>query len=875
MSTQPSADLAPTTLARGALIGRYVVLGLVGRGGMGEVYAAYDPELNRKVAVKLLRIRASNGITASEGRQRTLREAQAIARLSHPNVVTVFDVGTLDEQVFIAMQFVEGHNATYWAQSQPRGWKEVLEVYLAAGRGLAAAHDKGLVHRDFKPDNIMVGTNGDVRVMDFGLARQIVAPSATPPAPPPGAAAAAPGPAAAAAPGPAGVAGSDDTLAINRAAALPAPRPDSRPSGSPLFDARLTRTGAMMGTPAYMAPEQFYGQEVDARADQFSFCVSLYEALYGERPFAGKNMQELAANVFQGNVREPSPKTDVPIWIRRILLRGLRAAPTDRFLSMGDILDALATDPRAHRRKLAIYLSVVVPFVALAAIVVVRLATAEHRPLCEGADDRLAASWELASALPDGTEPPRRARIRKAFMDSGKSYAVDVFNSVNEALTSYARSWATMYRDSCVATNIRHEQSDEVLDLRSECLQERLNSLHALTEVFATANGAVVENAVSAVNQLPTLERCTNVPLLRAVIRPPNDPKTVAAVDALRVRLADLKARFDAGDWKDTLKQAPVLLAQARKLGYDPVTAEALVLKGTMDCNTNNAASAESALYEGYQLADACRHDEVRAEAATWLVFVTGNLEAKFDDAERWFKASSAVLKRLGHHDLLRAWLLNNMGCAYAVQHDENQSLSLLKSSLELKRGLLGPDHLDVAISEDNIAYVLSGSNRFMEAVPHVDSALSIYNFRLGPIHPALAHPLTNRGEILNGLGRYAEARKSFQQAIAIWQRELGPDAPVLAIGWTGLALSDLGEGKEKEAIQLLERANRVRSAHPVDPADQAETSFALARALWDAGRDRRRARRLAEQAKATYATGAAQNQTAAVDTWLQSHPSR
>src|SRR5579871_4866475 len=173
--TPPNAPVDPAgaPLTRGASIGRYVVLGLVGRGGMGEVYAAYDPELDRNVAVKLLRVKAGNGVSLTEGRQRTLREAQAIARLSHPNVVVVYDVGTFEDKVFIAMEFVEGNTVTFWLEQQPRTWQEILRVFISAGRGLTAAHDKGLVHRDFKPDNVMVGRDGQVRVMDFGLARQM------------------------------------------------------------------------------------------------------------------------------------------------------------------------------------------------------------------------------------------------------------------------------------------------------------------------------------------------------------------------------------------------------------------------------------------------------------------------------------------------------------------------------------------------------------------------------------------------------------------------------------------------------------------------------------------------------------------------------
>src|SRR5450432_549476 len=169
----PPADHGQATLARGATIGRYVVLGLVGRGGMGEVYAAYDPELDRKVAVKLLRIKPGNGVPLTEGRQRTLREAQAIARLSHPSVVVVYDVGTFQDQVFIAMELIDGLTALRWKTAKNPSWREVLSVFKSAGEGLAAAHDAELIHRDFKPENVMVTTDGKVRVMDFGLARQM------------------------------------------------------------------------------------------------------------------------------------------------------------------------------------------------------------------------------------------------------------------------------------------------------------------------------------------------------------------------------------------------------------------------------------------------------------------------------------------------------------------------------------------------------------------------------------------------------------------------------------------------------------------------------------------------------------------------------
>ncbi len=351
-SGHPIPDSVPATLTRGAAIGRYIVLALVGRGGMGEVYAAYDPELDRKVAVKLLRVKPGNGVSLAEGRHRTLREAQAIARLSHSNVVVVFDVGTFDDKVFIAMEYVEGNTVTYWLQARQRSWQEILKVFMAAGSGLAAAHEKGLVHRDFKTDNVMIDRAGHVRVMDFGLARQAEKSGAGD-----SAAAARPTPAFALKIVTSTTQQPNDpdtkTLTL-RPESDAAPRPLAGHSSSGMFEARLTRTGAMMGTPAYMAPEQFLGTPTDARSDQFSFCIALYEALYGERPFEGNTMSSLTANVVQGNVREAPANSKVPPWLRRVLLRGLKPRAKDRWASMEDLIAALGKNPTVSRRRWAL-----------------------------------------------------------------------------------------------------------------------------------------------------------------------------------------------------------------------------------------------------------------------------------------------------------------------------------------------------------------------------------------------------------------------------------------------------------------------------------------------------------------------------------------
>ncbi len=860
----PPPEPGQATLARGAAIGRYVVLGLVGRGGMGEVYAAYDPELDRKVAVKLLRVKPGNGVSLTEGRQRTLREAQAIARLSHPNVVVVYDVGTFRDQVFIAMEFVDGNTVTFWLQAHPRSPQEVLRVFRAAGRGLAAAHEKGLVHRDFKPDNVMVGRDGEVRVMDFGLARQMSEKSDAPPT------SAARTPIQMAEPKADAADDPMDTILLNGPPSGPVTQPLSGEvtgSHSVMFELQLTRTGAMMGTPAYMAPEQFLGTPTDARTDQFSFCIALYEALYGERPFAGNTMFALTTAVVQGQVRDAPPASKVPLWLRKVLLRGLRPQAQDRYPSMQELIEALGRNPRSARSRVAIGAAAVLVPAALA--FGLHQSLVNHRSICSGGPSHLAGIWDLPDAAAPATRGPA---IRKAFLRTGKSYANDVFTTVSRILTGYAQSWTRQYREACEATQVRGEQSAEVLDLRMSCLQERLGRLRALTDVFTEANGDVVENAVSAANNLATLDRCADVPLLRSVVRPPDDPATRSAVAGLNRWLAQLKALFDAGRYHEGLKDGPALVQAAKAVGYQPLIAETLALLGNLYLKSNDTHAAEVALTDSYLAADASRHDEIRAEDATNLVYVVGYLQGRFDEAQRWARNAEAVLQRMGGHELLQAWLLNDLGGMYEMKGEGEQALRAQQEGLALKEKTLGRDHPDVGASEGNVAVVLEALGRNQEALQHVDRAIEILENGLGAGHPELAVQLSNRGEILNALGRYRDARASFERARIVWERELGLENRNLAYALTGIGISYIADGDPTSAIVPLERAFKIREEHENDPARRAETRFALARALWEAGRDRGRARLLAEEARDSYAKAVAKPKLVEVESWLRGH---
>ncbi|HET6281238.1 MAG TPA: serine/threonine-protein kinase, partial [Polyangia bacterium] len=720
---------------------------------MGEVYAAYDPELDRKVAVKLLRAQPGNGVSQSEGRARILREAQAIAKLSHPNVVVVYDVGTFQDQVFIAMEFLEGHTVGYWLHAKERTWKEVVRVFLAAGRGLLAAHEKDLVHRDFKPDNVMVDKEGQVRVMDFGLARQMNEKAADAPKTP------TPTRTITGVSAPVPVEIIPDTLpAENRdvedlkwTRVVPAAGStriqvlldDGRPIDtmpmvtSSAFEANLTRTGSMMGTPAYMSPEQFLGKQSDARTDQFSFCVALYEGLYGERPFAGKTLFGLTSNVVQGQVSEPPANSKVPAWIRKILLRGLKVDASQRYPSMKELLAALERDPAVARKKIALVAAAMV--LPLIVGVGVRQSMRAQRSMCEGGPDKLAGVWELAGSRP--TETARKEAIHKAMLGTGKPYAEKVYENVSRALNDYVGSWASMYRETCESTQVRGDQSADVLDLRMSCLNERLDGVKALTQVFTEATGEVVEKALSAVHGLPPLDRCSDVALLRMVVRPPDDPKVRIQVEELRRRLAQVKALYDAGRWARAMEIGSVVADEARTLGHTPLTAEALSVLGAIQDNAGQPALAERTYEDAYWTAEVSRHDEVRAEIATAQVWVVGYLQCRYKEAETWARYADGAIRRLGgHRERLQSWLLNNLGSVYELQGRSADALRVQQEALALKESVLPADHPDIALSLANTAVSFQALGRNSEALNHIDRSIAILEKALGPEHPDFAN---------------------------------------------------------------------------------------------------------------------------------------
>jgi tetratricopeptide (TPR) repeat protein len=781
-ASEPDAPPGPPPLERGASIGRYTILSLVGRGGMGEVYAAYDPELDRKVALKLLLGSRMGGDGRSQAR--LLREAKAIAKLSHGNVVVVHDAGTYQDRVFVAMEFVDGRTVKEWLADAPRSRREILDVFIAAARGLAAAHAAGLVHRDFKPHNVMVGKDGGVRVMDFGLAREIGA-----------------APEEAEAEGP-------------LAASL------ENPGG-------LTLTGEIVGTPLYMAPEQFLGAPTDARTDQFSFCVALYHALYNIHPFGGGDtLHTILARVVAGELVPVPAKHDVPARLRRVLLRGLSVDPALRWPSMTALIDALEHDPARTRRRWGATAGVTL-LVAAAVVTLVR-GPGRSESLCRGGPARLAGAWEA----PSTSVRPRADAVTAAFAATGLAGAADQARRVVGALDRYAGEWLGMYRDACEATQVRGEQSAETLDLRRACLDQRRTALAALTDILRVADRSVVATSVDAVNALPGLDTCADIKLLRADVEPPHDAAARARVAELRQRLAVAKALDDTGQHKRAVAEGQALEREARALGYRPLLAEVLQTTAMFQNGFGgDAAATVNRLSEAALTALAVKRDDIASEAGATLVGMSGYYLHRHDEAQHWARFTRAVLDRMGPgHERVRAWVLQAESQMKLQDGDAAAALALAHEAAELKRKALPPDHPDIAYSREMEAEALVKLGKPADALRISDEVLASMKRAYGPTSALVAKTLNNRGEYLLALGKPGDAAPVFRESLKLWEAQSGPDEPFLAFPLTGLGRALLELGQPGEAVAPLERAARLRATEG-DPALAAETQKALARA--------------------------------------------
>ncbi len=798
-------------------IGRFTAVRQIGAGGMGVVYMAYDEQLDRKVAVKLLQERPGASADAeSLGHARLLREAQAMAHVSHPNVAAVYEVGTFEDQVFVAMELVEGKTLGQWLADTTRSWQEIVAVYVQAGRGLAAAHAAGLVHRDFKPENVIVGDDGRARVLDFGLARASRDLPTMPPVE---------------------ISGSD--LRLNSSLA-----------------AKLTEAGSLIGTPAYMPPEQYLRAGTDARSDQFSFCVTLFEALYGARPFDGQTLAELMAAITRGKVHVPRQHRPVPGWIHEVVVRGLHVDADQRWPDMPSLLEALGRDPARRRRRWALRLGALA--LIAATVVAVLEAREQQTQVCSGAAAQLGDVWNEA----------RAEQVRTALRATGLPYAPAAAERVAASLGDYADQWIAARTSACEATAVRQEQSQELLDRRMACLDERRAALQALVGVLVVADAAVVEKAVQVTSELPRLEPCADSAYLQARVRPPEDPSAALQVEATRAQLSQARPLLLAGKFADAGQLLEQALAAAATLGYGPLIAEVALMQGELHNYEGRYVEAEAALRRAYVAARSADDGEVAAAAATSLVGVTGHSLARFEVGGLWREVAGAEVALSGdplapadlaretasmavrEGDYVRAQAnyvralalreavvgpdhssliaeLNQLGAVLEKQGKYAEAGEPIRRALALCEATLGPEHPLVATTADSLGSIFQAEGRYEDALAQHLRGLQIRERLLGPGHLQVADSLNSLGIVAESLGRSSETEAYFRREIAIREKHLGPDNPTVALSHTNLGAILHIHGDENGALLHLRRALEIQEK--VLTPDHPETVFVLA----------------------------------------------
>jgi tetratricopeptide (TPR) repeat protein/tRNA A-37 threonylcarbamoyl transferase component Bud32 len=846
-------------------VGRYILLKRLGDGGMGVVYGAYDPDLERKVALKLLRPDAQ--ADSEEARARLLREAQAMARVSHPNIVPIFDVGVWGDQVFLAMELVDGGTLHSWLTETERPWREVLERFVAAGQGLHAAHEAGLVHRDFKPANVLLSRTGRVYVTDFGLARQVGASEKEEPLP-----------------------------------------EEARQLSRHMLDTAITQAGMVMGTPIYMSPEQLMDTALDARSDQFSFCASLYWALYRQRAFDPKRMDELVRSWLQQKakgqpvmhtrlrelIQEPPRDVKVPLWVRQAMMRGLALDPAARFPSMKELLEALSQDQRRTRWR---------RWTMAAGAVGVGLAVIaggmyQRSQVCTSAGARMDEVWG----------PAARQKLEAAFAATGRPFAAETASRAAQVLEGYAAAWKQQSTEACEATRVHGTQPEELLARRLVCLERRRKDMRATVELLAGADAALVDKAMDAVHTLPRLQECEDVESLAEQQGLPTDPARRAEIERLEEQLAEVRARVDAGRFPAALEAARQLEAPVLATGYLPLMAELRFHLGWSQEQLGHSPQAAQLLSQAVSNAEAGRVDRLKATILNKLIFVE-DTQQHFAQAAVWGELAEATIRRIGGDPLLEADVRVNqanlamnqdhspearalleqaraiqeralapghpkrarttflLGKVLQLMGEHARAEELLEEALKQTEASVGAVHPDMARRHFLLAWALRQRKQYARAVEHGRAALAICKSTLGSqslLYPEIQDEM---GMSLLGLGHHDEALQVYQEALASKLRMLPADAEPLQYSYDGVGQALLALGRTREAIEPLRQAVSITAA----PAgNRADSRFALARALWLTG-NHKEARREAAQAREGFAQEGQSSRAAEVDSWLQS----
>lgn len=795
------------------LAGPYVLADQIGAGGMGVVYRAHDPRLDRSLAVKIMRTDA-RGSPA----QRLMREAQAMARVTHPNVVEIYDVGTEGSRVFIAMELVEGGTlATLVKSRPPRG--QILDAFIAAGRGLIAAHATGLVHRDFKPDNVLIGSDGRVRVTDFGLA---CATSATELAPP----------------------SSDDEPRAREQdsqgavdtveVGIEAPRIAVRDSGrateaSAAAPVRgfghtaLTGAGLAMGTPRYMAPEQHHGQPTDARADQYAFCVALFEALTGEAPFKAESPRDLAYAKNDKQFHNNALVEGLPPDLRRALLRGLEPDASDRWPSMRALL-AVLERARSRKRRIAIG-------TAVSGTILVSVGVAAALVL-SGPDD---SACDLDAERVDGVWGRDRARtIAAAVTATELPYAADTWARIDARVATYVEAWRATHAKVCVARAARGVAPDGPGDAGTHCLARRLAELDSVATVLEAADEAVVEQSVALVLSLAPPTPCGDPASADTIAPPPPDARTLAAWLQLGKRAKAIELSLLTGGVADVLPRAEQMLVDAQAAGWPPLRVQALTTLGDVYAATDKRDAAREAYTTAYWLAVEERLDRLAANAAVEMLYLVGQDELDEEGALKWARHARSAAERI-NDAYIPARVASGLGSLYQIKGQPRRAEQYFTTALDIYTREVGEDSNPVAMTLSNLGIVHQALGDYETALRHQERAFELITRQLGPAHPTRRTTVAALAATLGRLGRFDEAIAKAQAVVDLTIASRGEHSLAAAEG-----LSNLGS-LEESAERYGPAARHQRAAmaisldllpddHPYRAATQINLGMTLVR---------------------------------------------
>jgi tetratricopeptide (TPR) repeat protein len=726
------ADVVRATRGQTTL-GRFVLAEPLGAGAMGEVHAAIDPKLGRRVALKLPR----GAGEAGESRvQRLLREAQMMAQLSHPNVVAVHEVGNIDDVPYIVMEHVDGTDLAAWRAAEPRSPTEIVRAVVSVARGLAAVHEVGLVHRDVKPSNILIGRDGRARLGDFGLAGS-----------------------------------------------------EAQGSGAAATDeVQITQTGEVVGTPAYMAPEQLRGERATPASDQFALCVLLYELLCGERPFAGANLAELTKHVLAGELREP--KVRLSARVLRALRRGLAVDPAARFASVSALADAL--EPRASGRR---GLAIAAIAVSAAAIAFVAWPRTPSDP-CAGGAAELAATWN----------PARRAVVVGAFGASGKPYAPAAVARVTDTLDAYAEAWIGGHRDACVANRVRHVESDTRFDQRQACLAERRRRLDALVTALGKPTAGAIDHATAAALALPAVTDCAEARGLADA-----DPDPVRHAE-LEDRAAAIATQIDLGEYAAAAAAIAPLVDEVGKLDAPALATRVLGISAMAKLRTGDAQGAEASFRAALDQAARAHADGETARVWGALINVVGVLEHRPADALAMVDAAKLALVRAGSPAELEASLDTNLGAVLRIAGKISEARTMLERAVALEP--------ESTTALTNYANVLTSQGHLDDALAIDQRLVAIQTRAHGPDHPMTAFARANHAALLDQTGDHAGSAIEVRTALAVLEPAWGAeDTHVLQL-WNNLGVSLTHLGKLDDARAAFGHALAAEKRQPMFAAD-------------------------------------------------------